>query len=69
MAANKVTSLVIGYGGNHEYHFEGFDTIDIEVYLDGMFVHGFDNMTTAIGHCMSSVNFTKDLLYVERNRN
>lgn len=60
-------TISIKYGVN-EYHIEHPDTTDIEVYLNGMFVHGFTNICSAIGHCLERKNFEEDLQYTIRNR-
>jgi len=54
--------------GEHEYHLENLNTDDIEVYLDGMFIAGYSNLCSAIGHCVEKQNFDKDLQYITRNR-
>ena len=52
----------------HEYHLEDINTEDINVYLDGMFIHSFTNLCSAIGHCLEQRNFETDLQYIQRNR-
>ena len=58
--------------GVHEYHIENIsgkdDHRDIEVYLDGMFINSYDNICSAIGHCLEQRNFDRDLGYVMRCR-
>ena len=58
---------IIEHNG-HEYHLENTNSTDIEVYLDGMFVHSFTNICSAIGHCIEQRNLDVDLQYVQRNR-
>ncbi|KKN75878.1 hypothetical protein LCGC14_0375860 [marine sediment metagenome] len=64
--------ITISHEVNHEYHLENTNNTekhrDVEVYLDGMFVHSFDNLLSAIGHCLDKTNWDKDIGYVTRNR-
>ncbi len=64
--------ISITHEKGHEYHVENLEDNqehrDIEVYMDGMFVHSFRNPLSAIGHCLSIDNWHKDIGYVTRNR-
>ena len=64
--------IKITHNGNHEYHLENLDNSDqhrdIEVYLDGMFVNSYDNLLSAIGHCLDKRAQQKDIGFVTRMR-
>lgn len=68
----STTDITIKHNGDHVYHLENIGNADqhrdIEVYLDGMFIHSFTNLLSAIGHCLEVRTQQTDIGYVLRNR-
>ncbi len=61
-----ITRIEIERNGN-EYHVENINTDDIELFLNGRFIAGYDNLTSVFGHCVNDQQFEKDMRFIAQN--